>query len=310
MKLYLFSNTFGSGGTIMTLLQLQYFAEIYDCGSTLKAAQRLNISQSTVSSAIKTLENELNVTLFDRTPKGLIPNEAGKCLLIHTRLILNEMNLIKTDMKKYSQHYRPIRLGMTVFVCLSYWPDLSISLKDNLPEAEFEVFNDTYSVLLDQLSNNHLDAIIIPLTEPPDDKFNYTDLTFSPQRMISMSINHPLANEKVLSYEQVVNLPLLGYKGDDGKTDSLKREYASLGVELHYAQRCDQMATLIHLLRRNYGVAYLGNTLTKDYTDLVSIPLMDNKKYTLYLIWPKSNIPYGISKKTVRILKEFFSELK
>lgn len=62
----------------MTFLQIQYFIEVCRTGSTLKASQALNVSQSTISSAIKTLEDELGAALFDRTSKGMTPNAAGR----------------------------------------------------------------------------------------------------------------------------------------------------------------------------------------------------------------------------------------
>ena len=57
----------------MTLLQMQYFMEVCRCGSTLKAAQAANVSQSTISMAIRALEKELSIPLFDRSSKGLAP---------------------------------------------------------------------------------------------------------------------------------------------------------------------------------------------------------------------------------------------
>ena len=65
----------------MTLLQMQYFTEVCKTGSTLKASQSLNVSQSTISSSIKALEDELNVLLFQRTSKGMVPNAAGTFFL-------------------------------------------------------------------------------------------------------------------------------------------------------------------------------------------------------------------------------------
>ena len=57
----------------MTLLQMQYFTEVCKTGSTLKASQSLNVSQSTISSSIKALEDELNVLYFSEPPKEWFP---------------------------------------------------------------------------------------------------------------------------------------------------------------------------------------------------------------------------------------------
>ena len=65
----------------MTLLQMSYILEIDRCGSMNKAAQRLFLSQSTLSSAILEAERELGITIFHRSNRGIRLTEDGKELL-------------------------------------------------------------------------------------------------------------------------------------------------------------------------------------------------------------------------------------
>ena len=65
----------------MELRQLQYVIKIAECGTMLKAAQELYISQSGLTRSLKTLEKELGMELFDRINNRLILNEYGKILL-------------------------------------------------------------------------------------------------------------------------------------------------------------------------------------------------------------------------------------
>ena len=65
----------------MTLLQMAYVLEIYNRGSMNKAAQALFISQSTISSAIAELEDELGIRIFNRSKRGVVPTDEGKELL-------------------------------------------------------------------------------------------------------------------------------------------------------------------------------------------------------------------------------------
>lgn len=86
----------------MTLLQMLYFCEVCRNGSTLKASQALNVSQSTVSTAIRTLEAELGVVLFERTSKGLLPNDAGSYFLKGSQKILRETEGLSSGMGSFS----------------------------------------------------------------------------------------------------------------------------------------------------------------------------------------------------------------
>lgn len=86
----------------MTLLQMQYFMEVCRCGSTLKAAQAANVSQSTISMAIRALEKELSIPLFDRSSKGLAPNAAGSFFLDQCSGILKKTERLAEEMKHSS----------------------------------------------------------------------------------------------------------------------------------------------------------------------------------------------------------------
>lgn len=105
----------------MTFLQIQYFIEVCRTGSTLKASQALNVSQSTISSAIKTLEEELDAALFDRTSKGMTPNAAGRLFLIRGKEIVQKITALSAEMEQFSDRKRPIRLGIPVQLNFMYW---------------------------------------------------------------------------------------------------------------------------------------------------------------------------------------------
>ena len=105
----------------MTFLQIQYFIEVCRTGSTLKASQALNVSQSTISSAIKTLEEELGAALFDRTSKGMTPNAAGRLFLIRGKEIVQKITALSAEMEQFSDRKRPIRLGIPVQLNFMYW---------------------------------------------------------------------------------------------------------------------------------------------------------------------------------------------
>ena len=61
----------------MTFLQLNYIMEIYSCGSINKAAQKMFLSQSTLSSSIRELERELGIKIFKRSNKGIELTDDG-----------------------------------------------------------------------------------------------------------------------------------------------------------------------------------------------------------------------------------------
>lgn len=294
----------------MTLLQMQYFCEVCRNGSTLKASQALNVSQSTVSTAIRTLEAELGVVLFERTSKGLIPNEAGSYFLKRSQKILRETEALSSGMGQLFTARRPIRLGIPVILNFVYWVDLYFELKQTFPDMEFEVVNRTVPVLLDMLKNHALDGVLVLRQQREDWPYSLI-LKESQHSYVSMSVSHPLAGRPILSYLDLLPYPVLGYNGDTLKTQLLQREYQKYGAELKYAQRFDQLSTLIQFLRKNAGIAFLTRKLTNSYPDLTSIPLEEEEgPFITYLVWSKYSILNNLPKRFFQIFQNFFEELE
>ena len=85
----------------MKLRQLNYFVAIADHKSFLKASLILHVSQPTISSQIKLLEEELNVVLFERSFEGSILTPEGRDFLIHARAVLKEIEAARSSMRVY-----------------------------------------------------------------------------------------------------------------------------------------------------------------------------------------------------------------
>lgn len=79
----------------MNLLYLKYAVEIAACGSLNKAAEKLYIGQPNLSRTIKELETSLGVTIFERSPKGMVVTPDGEVFLQYARTILSEVESLE-----------------------------------------------------------------------------------------------------------------------------------------------------------------------------------------------------------------------
>lgn len=86
----------------MTLQQLRYVVTVAKKGNITEAAKELFISQPSLTNAIKDLEKEMNVIIFDRTNKGVAVSKEGEIFLGYARQVLEQVNLLEDTYKQNS----------------------------------------------------------------------------------------------------------------------------------------------------------------------------------------------------------------
>lgn len=79
----------------MTLQQLQYAVTVASAGTITEAAERLYITQPSLTTAIRELEKEMNLTIFIRSNRGVVVSKEGEVFLGYARQILEQTELLK-----------------------------------------------------------------------------------------------------------------------------------------------------------------------------------------------------------------------
>ena len=148
----------------MTLQDLRYLVALVDHDHFGRAAEACHVSQPTLSMQIKKLEEQLGLTLFERTNKSVHVTELGKEVVAHARQILADVDAILDVGRRLS---KPLTGGFSLGVIPTLGPYLLPwlvpALRKNYPALQLSVIEDLTAHLVERLHSHVLDAALVAL---------------------------------------------------------------------------------------------------------------------------------------------------
>ena len=279
-------------GDNMTLQQFRYIVEVSKHNSISKAASALYVTQPSISKAVQEIESELGINVLDRTNKGVAFTKEGTELLFYAKMILeqtesvayhfNRQKMINiTKFSISSQHYGFAIEAVANF--MNYFAERKYELTIREGKTK-DVIDDVYTSksILGILSLTDLNRSFF------ERYFNSNSLVFTPLASLKQHVflrkEHPLANFKSITLEQLKNYPYLTYQQDD--------------VLLHFAEESinvNNISKLVYLKDRGAMNNLLSNTdgytlgtgcIVNNYMNpnIISIPLNENKLIQIGLV--------------------------
>jgi LysR family hydrogen peroxide-inducible transcriptional activator len=238
----------------MTLQELKYLVALADHGHFGRAAEACFITQSTLSTQIKKLEDFLGVTLFDRSLKRVTPTPIGREILQAARNIVEEAERIR-EVAKHAQDpmSRTIHLGVIPTLGPYYLPHALTLVHKKHPGLRMLLREEMTPQILEHLADGKLDAglLALPVT---DDSLRVEPLFYEPF-YAALPAGHALARRDVLKVSDIMAEKLLLL--DEGHC---LRDQALDVCGAGSAGREEVRATSLETLRQMVGMG-LGLTL-------------------------------------------------
>lgn len=144
---------------MIDLYLLRYFLAVVETGSFTRAAERVFVTQPTLSSGIKKLEAELGTTLFDRSSKRVFLTDAGIRFLPRAKAILHECNLAMEAVRAVEE-VPVLRLGLLGTLGNRQVEAFVSGYRERGPKVTLEIYDGTEQELLNRLDDRSLDYAI------------------------------------------------------------------------------------------------------------------------------------------------------
>jgi len=249
-----------------TLRQLQFFVAAAEQGSVTGAARVLSISQSSVTEAIRSLEDDLGVALFERQARGIQITHKGSAFLRHAQQILGDVAGARQAFRdEGAQPAGQLSLGVTSLVAGYVLSDIFARFRRAYPQVKLSVIEDTGEYLQHLLIGGELDVAVL-LTSTVQDRLalHVETLLVSPYRLW-MPLGHPLAQQEAIEMDELSGLPLIQLMVDEIEV-SMRQLMESMAIKPEIAFRTRSVEAVRSLVATGAGIAILPGLVYRPWS--------------------------------------------
>lgn len=249
----------------MELKQLEYFMTLCQELNFTRAADKLGITQPSLSQQIRLLEHEIGMPLFDRIGKRTMITEAGHTLLHHSYNVFHELAQARAAISELQGLSRGrLKVGVLLTVVNYLLPPTVIEFHQRYPKVELSVFGMPTGDIFDGLMKNELDLGIVFLA------MEHEDLTTIPlyteKLALGVPVDHPLAKERYVTLDILRDTPSILLPNTYYVRKLIDEKCSVLGFTPQPVLEMTTMESILNMVGQGVGVTILS----KGYLDYIS----------------------------------------
>ena len=192
----------------MNFRALQYFVKLAELKHFSKAAEACFVSQPTLSTQIRKLEEELGITLVERAPRKVMLTAAGEDIAHRARHILRDIDHLKDAARRSKDpETGTIKLGIFPTLAPYLLPHIIPGIRKRYPELRLQLAEEKTEDILRMLDQGRLDAGLLAL--PIEDQGMEIKILFEEPFVMAMPSSHPLSDKQSIGLQDLEGAELL-----------------------------------------------------------------------------------------------------
>ncbi|AMG18905.1 LysR family transcriptional regulator [Staphylococcus saprophyticus] len=290
----------------MEIKQMKYFVEVVKNGGMTRASKHLYIAQSTISKNIKSIEDEFNVTLFDRRKKHIILTDIGqifydKC--VEALAILDDLSLEMDDVTNIERGH--IRLGVSAIMDVRLFTESLNQFHSMYPNVTYEVVEGGGKAVEFYLNNDEIDVGITTL--PVDDDIYHAVPLYKEKLMLVVDKNSKYAKQSAVYLGDLKNERFIMFHDDYYIKDQIIESCRKVGFHPKVVAKMAQITFIENMILDGIGVSILPESivsiLNKDITGIEITGADVN--WNLGIIWKKESYINYVTREWINFLKSY-----
>ena len=240
----------------MNIRAIQYLVTLAQVRHFSKAAELCFVSQPTLSTQIRKLEDELGIQLVERSPRQVMLTPAGEEIVARGRQVLAEIDAMKAIARRsVDPHSGLLRLGIFPTLAPYLLPHVIPAIRQRYPRLTLRLFEEKTEDILSMLERGQLDAALLALPVTNDQLV--TRVLFKEPFVLALPAEHPLAQQRRVGTGDLANQELLlledGHCLRDQALDVCHLSGAHEKLDFH----ATSMETLRQMVAANTGITLL-----------------------------------------------------
>ena len=244
----------------MSISKYQVFLKTVSCGSFSKAAEAMNFTQSGISHAITSLENELGVKLLSRNRGGVVLTADGRALLPRIEKLCaahHELMQSAADLQGMDAGY--VRVATFSSVSAQWLPSILKSFGERYPNIEFEVATgDYYGQSEDWILQGKVDCGFLRL---PSVKHLQTYALYRDELQVILPCGHPLADSDPFPAAALAAEPFI--RLEEGRDYEISAALDKMGVRPNVKYTAREDRTMLAMVSKGLGISLLPELMVR-----------------------------------------------
>ncbi|MFC2947593.1 LysR family transcriptional regulator [Virgibacillus sediminis] len=297
----------------MEIRQLKYFLTIVEEGSFSGAAKKLHMTQPPISQQLKILEDELNVSLIERTTKKVVTTDAGELLYQRAKEVLDLLDLTAEEVRELREGISgTLSIGAITSLASELLPEKIQHFKKMYPKVNFQIHEGDPNRIMELLENRNIE---LGITRLPVNTQVFDMIRLPEEPMIAVmnkqwdiSNKFPYINLSNLEDKPLMLLRRLqGTSSYNDTVEPVKDSFRTLGYEPTIITESDNIATLLNWAYHGIGIAIVPKSAKNliPYDEIIYKEIINPsiKTRPSGIIWRKKGYLSTVSRKFLEYFK-------
>lgn len=266
-----------NGRSMIEIRHLRSLLAVADLGKLAAAAERVHLTQSALSHQIRALEAHYDLTLFERTQRGLRFTPAGERLLALARSVLVQVNDAERDLVRLKGDTGgELRIALECHTCFDWLMPVMDEFRRRWPEVEIDLVAGFHSDPLSLITDGKADMVIG--TAPPTKRAWHVAPLFRFEILAVLANEHRLRSKRRLQADDFNGETLITYPVPDCRIDLIREVLAPAGIKPK-RRTAELTIAILQLVASRRGISALPNWGVKNYVahDYVIARPIDHK---------------------------------